>query len=313
MSHFAVAVLLPVPGDCEQVLDLEHRVGEALEPFNENTEVEGYEEECWCLGREAWSAANEQTTVEFGDLNDTRKKFHAEVRPTLEEGADVDAAWREYVSARVARRDELEQQHEMYQQFNPECEDCQGHGIRTSTYNPQSKWDWWQIGGRWTGHWSPDYEPEKDPRNTETCRMCQGSGMRTDIVELHGKLASGEWVAESERPAFAKDWTADDCHEYLGKTGCNSCQGKGTRSVWPTGWVSHPGDTLPVAALLELDALDASTFAVLTPEGEWVERGKMGWFGMCQDEQEVTDWVAQWKETLEQFPDHIAVVVDCHI
>lgn len=33
--------------------------------------------------------------------------------------------------------------------------------------NPAGLWDWWQIGGRWTGHLYPDYDPAQDPRNQE--------------------------------------------------------------------------------------------------------------------------------------------------
>jgi len=33
--------------------------------------------------------------------------------------------------------------------------------------NKNSKWDWFQIGGRWSGRLDPDYDPEKDPRNSK--------------------------------------------------------------------------------------------------------------------------------------------------
>ena len=38
--------------------------------------------------------------------------------------------------------------------------------------NPDGHWDWFQIGGRWTGHLS-DYDPEKDPANIERCDLCE--------------------------------------------------------------------------------------------------------------------------------------------
>lgn len=34
-----------------------------------------------------------------------------------------------------------------------------------------SKWDWWQIGGRFSGRLSKDYDPEKDPDNFENKRL----------------------------------------------------------------------------------------------------------------------------------------------
>ncbi len=31
------------------------------------------------------------------------------------------------------------------------CPSCHGKGTYPSTYNPDSKWDWWVVGGRWNG------------------------------------------------------------------------------------------------------------------------------------------------------------------
>src|SRR5258708_113248 len=61
-------------------------------------------------------------------------------------------------------------------------------------------WDWYQIGGRWTGTLD-NYDPEKDPANIEVCSTCQGTGVRKDMVVQNG---------------------------------CNACNGKGIKSVWPT-------------------------------------------------------------------------------
>lgn len=90
--------------------------------------------------------------------------------------------------------------------------------------NPQKKWDWWQVGGRYTGLLSPAYDPEKDPRNIETCAICGGTGMRDD--------------------ALGKDHRAKD-PSYT----CNGCGGKGTRAKWPTKWVNFEGDSIPRGAL----------------------------------------------------------------
>uniref|UniRef100_UPI00052720DB hypothetical protein n=1 Tax=Streptomyces sp. NRRL F-6674 TaxID=1463877 RepID=UPI00052720DB len=39
-----------------------------------------------------------------------------------------------------------------------------GRAYTVSTYNPKSKWDWWQIGGRWTGYFVPVEGAHGDPR-----------------------------------------------------------------------------------------------------------------------------------------------------
>ncbi len=71
-----------------------------------------------------------------------------------------------------------------------------------SGYGDGRVWDWYVIGGRWTGLLT-GYEPEKDPRNIETCSLCKGTGTRTDWL----KSTSPEWVKE--------------CN------GCNGCLGTG--------------------------------------------------------------------------------------
>lgn len=69
--------------------------------------------------------------------------------------------------------------------------------------NPNKKWDWWQIGGRFNGKFQPHYDPDKDPANRETCWLCVGTGKRRDMV----------------------------CDN-----GCNGCQGTGVMTKWPTKW-----------------------------------------------------------------------------
>lgn len=86
-------------------------------------------------------------------------------------------------------------------------------------------WDWYQVGGRWTGLFS-GYDPGADPENTEPCNLCDATGKRTDAV------------AQSMPEQMAA------CH------GCNGCDGKGIRRKWPTDWKRHDGDVLTTAEAL---------------------------------------------------------------
>lgn len=42
-------------------------------------------------------------------------------------------------------------------------------------------WDWWTIGGRWTGTLDK-YEPHEDRANYEKCDLCNGTGLRNDRI-----------------------------------------------------------------------------------------------------------------------------------
>jgi len=85
--------------------------------------------------------------------------------------------------------------------------DASGNVVRCiDRTNPNAKWDWWQVGGRYSGKFSPGYDPETDPNHQETCWLCRGTGKRIDMVV---------------------------------ENGCNGCQGKGISTKWPTQWIAH--------------------------------------------------------------------------
>lgn len=86
-------------------------------------------------------------------------------------------------------------------------------------------WDWYVIGGRWTGKLS-GYDPHEDSANVETCKICSGTGKRMDSLGIK---------AREENP----DYT------------CNGCEGKGDCYKWPTEWVDHDGDILPLGDCFE--------------------------------------------------------------
>jgi hypothetical protein len=46
-------------------------------------------------------------------------------------------------------------------------------------------WDFWQIGGRWTGFFD-EYDPNADDNLLEICDTCGGTGKRTDMVVKDG-------------------------------------------------------------------------------------------------------------------------------
>lgn len=162
---------------------------------------------------------------------------------------------------------------------------------RMVTTNPQGEWDWWQIGGRWTGVWS-GYDPEKDPANIESCWLCQGTGFRDD--------------------ENARKWRADGTWDP--EYGCNGCESKGQRTKWPTQWARHQRDAITAEAFLAgLDAEGEPTYRLphtLVSPGSWQEKesynAETGTFP--QD----PDWTGTIRTTLEKYPGAALVIVDYH-
>jgi hypothetical protein len=74
------------------------------------------------------------------------------------------------------------------------------------------------------------------------------------------------------------------------------------------------GNVIHVKDLLEKwDAERFVSFALLTPEGDWLERGSMGWWGIVSGAMSRDEWKQRFRETLEKYPGAVAVAVDCHI
>ena len=104
-------------------------------------------------------------------------------------------------------------------------------------------WDWYQVGGRWTGEHFPDYDPNKDPANIETCSLCQGTGFRRDLVGREARLNDRTYTCNScgTFDREKKVWTH-------GEAGLGKCV------KWPTSWAFFEGDVVKVKdAPVDLD------------------------------------------------------------
>ena len=73
-----------------------------------------------------------------------------------------------------------------------------------------------------------------------------------------------------------------------------------------------PGDKVKMS---EINIYKIDTpYAFVTTDGEWVERGEMGWFGISSNEIDDAEWDAKFREYLKTLDkDIILTLVDCHI
>lgn len=106
--------------------------------------------------------------------------------------------------------------------------------VHKETYwtNPKGWWDWFVIGGRWTGV-KDNYDPRKDRRNWEKCPLCEGTGYRSDEL---GK------EAREKNPTY----TCNACGEYDNekKVWTHGGLPEGMRVAWH--YKRHDGDIMPV-------------------------------------------------------------------
>lgn len=168
--------------------------------------------------------------------------------------------------------------HPLNEAVDPACGECEGTGKVETTYNKKSQWDWYSIGGRWNGTLR-GIDPADDEGNWQECWLCHGVGKRADMEVANG---------------------------------CNGCSGKGISLKYPSDQ-KDAGNVMPVSEFLHRLDKHNAPFAVLTPAGEWIERGQMGWWGFVDGEKKKGDWMAELATIYARFPEADIVLVDCHI
>lgn len=123
------------------------------------------------------------------------------------------------------------------------------------------------------------------------------------------------------------NWTDEECYEDIAKwrreEGMVAEDGsilstRNPKSKWDWYQVGGrwrggiPGDEVKMSEV-DIDTID-TPYAFVTTDGEWVERGEMGWFGISSNEMNEDEWDAKFREYLKTLDkDIILTLVDCHI
>ncbi len=140
--------------------------------------------------------------------------------------------------------------------------------------------------------------PQKDKPDAQ-CKRCGGIGERLTTYSPNSKWdgwnIGGRWDGWIHGPA--REEQSQD-----GKGGFNF----GEEHHRP-GNNCRPVRDIPISDMYYLP------FAVVTPDGQWHEQGKMGWWAVVANEMDVTVWHDTVKSLFAQHPDCLAVSVDCHI
>ena len=131
---------------------------------------------------------------------------------------------------------------------------------------------------------------------------------------------------ENEFPKIL-NWTDEECYEEIAKwkreDGLVAEDGAilskyNPKSKWDWYQIggrwsnSVPGDEVKMSEI-PIEKIE-TPYAFVTPDGEWVERGEMGWFGVGSNEMDKDEWDAKFHEYLKTLDkDIILTQVDCHI
>lgn len=198
-------------------------------------------------------------------------------------------------------------------------------GRRGYWHNPQAKWDWWTVGGRWSGQLlrldgercdSARIEELDLDTVREVARVKAADTLRQldAVIAEHGPPPSREWAdwfREEGRQEEAK--AARDA--YWEHPAVQAVSGYGPDSLGldfeDLEWIERTRD-----GWVEGKAAAAVCgWAVLTHEGIWMEQGSMSWFGMSDATVDSTvGYLEAASVYLAQVPrDYTVTVIDCHI
>ena len=165
-------------------------------------------------------------------------------------------------------------------------------GNLLTTYNPKSKWDWWVAGGRWAN--ALPVKPGCSYTAQETaCVKDINFGVDeakyAKYKRFYEVAVDGAPLAPGENP--------DDF-----------------QAVWPP--ASFLKERYKSADLYARINSTFTCFAVVTSDGEWYEKGQMGWWGISTETHEESNtWDLNFEEFLKAHsePDDWVTIVDCHI
>ena len=223
----------------------------------------------------------------------------------VEDGLAETAGWPEVIEAANAR---YADEDDLYF-FDPEI----GRAYQLSTYNPKSRWDWYLLGGRWTGYFDLKAgaigevgEPGLMTPRAANGRVDQARKRDIDFDAMRERHAIDARKEIREVLAVLKDqpplmpWA-----RYRDEWSDDIEKARRAYHAQPALQALRAADRYPFGDPTEeycLDSVEPETayvyrasrrrstpFAVLTDEG-WAEKGRMGWWGVVHDEKDQTDW-----------------------
>lgn len=272
MSHYTVAVITK-----------DGNYDKALEPFDENMEVEPYIDKTKAEVIEEMKNRKKQydKKIAFGEKDIWFEKNYGNVDWNNDES--IYDAFRKL---------------EDWNKYDEE-------GNVLSTYNPNSKWDWYSLGGRWEGSLKlkegAKVIKESEPSFFNKEEIKEGY---TDFAQVKDIDFTPDEEAKKHAERF---WDVN----VLGKPLLENEKEEEIRSFYKKEYYRRNYGTKKEYVRC---CSEFMTFAILY-EGVWYEPDSMGWFGCCSaTKDQHKAYREKFREIIANLsPDDYIAVVDCHI
>lgn len=310
MSHFPVAVIVK---DAANAAEAVAKADEALEPFDENRPM--------------------KERIELVS-DDELQRMVASYRG---EGQAVPA----WDATSETDRTHLTKLVGDYFTGNPENGVWNGetYGYRV-IFNPAARWDWYQVGGRWRGFYmvkdsAKDYAVgEAGAGGNAVLGPNRADVARVKDIDFDSMRGVVEVLAHKEFDAYeeaVQGLTPSETFAEVRKQHGDD-RDAAREAFWNDPWVQAVKSLAATPSLSDIHEhwkvgaenprtayvnarvnAEIASWAVLM-DGQWAERGEMGWFGISADEMPEVDWHRQVAELYKSLdPETWVVLVDCHI
>lgn len=242
----------------------------------------------------------------------------------------------DHITVSVAHKD----RYATFEEFMQDWAGSEKRDPETGKYgyweNPNKKWDWYTIGGRWTGFFRMKSgaagEVGRPGLMTPVAKQGTADAALKRDIDFDGmRSEAGEEAAERFDKVFALiaphintfipwDRMRDEVHPGDIKAAREAYHAQDAQKSLQKGedrdlrW-SNVEEFLCSREDYIQRARDAAScpFAVLK-DGQWYERGSMGWWGMVADEKDKSAWAKEFAALMDSLPDDtMLTIVDCHI
>ncbi|PPK99028.1 hypothetical protein [Parapedobacter indicus] len=208
--------------------------------------------------------------------------------------------------------------------------------------NPNAKWDWYLLGGRWTGFFKLKkgakgivgdtgiMTPTAKPGYVDQARLrdIDTQGMRVeakqDAINKYNRIAS---FFGGEIPTLEfkwKDLLADETktidekrfiyHDQIAIKRLNEIRNSDKLAFRELAFLNLDDFQISLEEYADKAANEAMTPFSVLKDGKWSERGEMGWWGIVSNERDRGDWDEEFNKLIDSLPeDTLISIYDCHI
>lgn len=152
--------------------------------------------------------------------------------------------------------------------------------------NPDARWDWYEKGGRWSGMLRLKNGDTADEALVSEVDWAPDPDKQREAVRFWEVAVEGQPLQPGEKEE-------DFC------------------SFWKPAYYTEQYGTKENYALAQASLFP---FAMITADGEWMETGEMGWFGMHSGTGDTRKaFETCFTQYVQDHPDQYITMVDCHI